>query len=212
MKYLFLIIFTFLYLSSCTIFKNNNNFDYFENDIADFYIPKYYKYIVANVKLTHPYYTPIYGYIGDTLSIKNEKYFDNLVFYYSDSSYFFIGRGYFGDLKVTELCCDTLFTAQNEIMYYPNGKLKYKTVSGSKFPIASDYDFEYYFETNDIDLYDWNFDNRDSTYRKQLIKSATDYWIGYFSAGYVCKRPQDTIKFNQTLKLINWKYKNLVKR
>jgi hypothetical protein len=195
-----------LFISGCSLFVSNENFDYFENDIADFYIPKNYKYIEVNKSLSHPYYTPIFVNESDkNYNIKDADFIANIVFYYADSSYFFLGRNHYGNLKVTELCCDTVFTEELKIQYYSTGKIIFKPIRGENFPRAEDYDSDYYLEPKGTLFTDWVFDKRDSTYRKQIMKNSTFLDI-YYSAGYVCKNPQDTIKFNKALEMINWKY------
>lgn len=196
-----------LFISGCSFFVSNENFDYFENDLADLYIPKGYTSIIVN----SDYYKPYYEIVYSNNEVLNHYKFDynkpeNYFFLYPDSSFFFIGKGGAGDLHVTEMCCDTVRKSDNSILLNYWGKPEIKIVRGANFPRTEGsiqtHDHNY---TGHI-LIDWYFDDLTKTFRKQIVVGAIEYLYGYHTAGYVCKNPNDTIKFNKALEKINWKY------
>lgn len=181
--YILLIIFQ---VSSCTLLNHKDDFDYFENEIARVYIPKGYSSIIVNSDDNKP---------------------NNYLFLYPDSSFFFIGKGSGGNLNVTEVCCDTLRDSENNIQLNYLGKPQIKNIRSANFPSVQDESLsEYYFEYNEQKYTDWYFDRLTKTFRKQIIVSALDYYYGYQTAGYLCKNPQDTVKLNNVLEMIRWKY------
>lgn len=196
-------IIIFIICTSSSIFRTYKEYDYFENDIGCYFIPQKYTRIEINTDFLHTMYM-----LKDikAISLKNNNEIYNIIYFYPDSSYIFIGKGNYGDLKVTEICCDTIRDLNNNYTYDYWGKLNYKVKRSNSFPSTEGsiltYDHKY---TGQV-LTDWYYDILTKTYRKQIVVGAIEYFYGYHTAGYLCKNPQDTIKFNKALDLIKWKY------
>jgi hypothetical protein len=197
----FLLLF---FITSCSLFVSRNWTNYFENDIADFSVPNDYTDIFLNADFfTIPPYNGNYK-VKEFIN-RNGGSQHNIVFMYPDSSFFFIGRGPFGDFKVTGVCCDTTFYIDT---LYSNIQNKYFNLISKRktnFPFDTDsHNFRDSLEHNK-QYTDWYYHSDTKKYSKQILVGARDYWYGFNIAGYVFKNHQDTFRFNKALKSINWK-------
>jgi hypothetical protein len=188
-----------------------DDFDYFENDIAKFYVPSGYKQMIVNDSiLSEVSLDSLYNFIGYHKVIKKyllSEFVYKVTFYYDNGSIYNIGRvNSIGNLYMTRDCCDTAIDVESNTKY-----LKFRR--NENFPFVEDYDLPYYIEDNQI-VVDNYFNENNNYYLKEVLYDAKKYIYGFFSASYKCTVLKDTAKFNKAIESITWKKDNrlLIKR
>ncbi len=196
-----ILIFTSFFIASCST-SMLDDFDYFENDIASYYVPKGYVDIKINDSVwvsygTHPYLIKV---LYRPIPFNDLVY---IVYEYPDGSIFTIGRDDYADSKVTADCCDTIFSLESnsKILTFrrsPNFHLPVYEHSGKNFDLE---------ESGQIAT-DSYYSVKNNTYSKQIIYEASNYWFSYFITSYSCKNQADSVKFNNAMESIVWKKNN----